>query len=450
VEGAQPAVRDAQIVNKEGEPIPGVPRRAVESLPVNRRILVALSYGHLATDLSQGAVPALLPVFQSRYHLSYLALGLVVLIANVSSSVIQPAFGMLSDRIKLHWLMPAGALVAGVGIALAVLARHYAMMVGMIFFSGLGVAAFHPEGYKSASLASGERRATGMSYFSAGGNLGYGLGPAAASVAISLWGEYGICYIIPFAIAAALVLWRTVSPWAASARADIADIAAATPAGRRAQRVPAASSGAGAGGILALLVTYVILRSWISTNTSSYIPLYFTGVRHMAPTYGGVVVSVFLGSGAIGTLLGGIAADRWGHRRMLVLSMLILPPFLWAIPRLAGAWPLLAALISGMAVVSTFAVAMVMAQALFPQRVGLVSGLIIGFAVGMGGVGVTALGGIADRWGVLRAMDVTTLLPFAAAAVALLLPGESPSGRNPLARPPRTSISDAPARAGGH
>jgi len=419
--------------------------RAVESLPVNRRILVSLSYGHLATDLSQGAVPALLPVFQSQYHLSYTALGLVVLIANVSSSVIQPVFGLLSDRIKLHWLMPTGALVAGAGIALAVLARSYATMVGMIFVSGLGVAAFHPEGYKSASLASGARRATGMSYFSAGGNLGYGLGPAAASFAISLWGEYGICYIIPFAIAGALVLWRIVMPWAASAHVDIAT---ATPAGQRIQGGRAVSSGAGATGILILLVTYVVLRSWISTNTSSYIPLYFTGVRHLAPTYGGIVVSVFLGAGAVGTLLGGIAADRWGHRRMLIVSMAILPPFLWAIPRLAGVWPLLAALISGMAVVSTFAVAMVMAQALFPQRVGLISGLIIGFAVGMGGVGVTALGGVADRWGVLRAMDVTTLIPLVAAAVALFLPRESPSERNPLARPPRTAISNA--RAGGH
>ncbi len=95
------------------------------------------------------------------------------------------------------------------------------------------------------------------------------------------------------------------------------------------------------------------------------------------------------------------------------------------LPRTSGIWVLLIALVSGMAVVSTFAVAMVMAQSVLPDRIGLISGLIIGFAVGMGGVGVTVLGSIADRWGLLRAMDATALLPAAAVGIALLLPPDS-------------------------
>jgi FSR family fosmidomycin resistance protein-like MFS transporter len=130
---------------------------------VNRRVLAQLSFGHLATDLSQGALPALLPLFKSRYHLSYTDVGFIVLMANISSSLIQPAFGVLSDRITMRWLMPIGSLVAGTGIVLAVQASHFTVMIAMIFLSGLGVAAFHPEGYKFAGLASGERRATGMS-----------------------------------------------------------------------------------------------------------------------------------------------------------------------------------------------------------------------------------------------------------------------------------------------
>src|SRR5579871_496595 len=132
----------------------------VEDDPVNRRILATLSYGHLATDLPQGAIPALLPLFRSEYHLSYTQLGLIVLLANVSSSVIQPLFGVLSDRMKMYWLMPAGTLVASAGMLLAVAAaRQYPTVVAMIFLSGLGVAAFHPEGYKYAGLASGAGRA---------------------------------------------------------------------------------------------------------------------------------------------------------------------------------------------------------------------------------------------------------------------------------------------------
>ncbi len=416
----------------------------VEPHSVNRRILAFLSYGHLATDLAQGAVPALLPLFKVRYHLSYTDVGIIVLMANLSSSVIQPAFGVLSDRAAMRWLLPVGALLSGVGIILAVHASRYWLVIAMIFLSGLGVAAFHPEGYKCAGLASGERRATGMSYFSAGGSLGYGLGPAAASVALSTAGRAGMLYLMIVSLPAAFLLWRI----AASRTVGRAIEAASTPAAGAAAAVRA-PMGRASMGILALLVTFVVLRSWVQAGMSSFIPLYFIGLRHEDPRYAGALVSVFLGSGAIGTLAGGWAADRWGRRITLIASMVIVTPLLWVLPRAAGAPEILAALLSGMAIVSTFAVVMVMAQALIPERIGLISGLIIGFAVGTGGIGVTLLGAVADRWGLLRAMDVTALLPVAALAIAVILPPDPRPARNSSAALSRTSSSAAEAKAGG-
>ena len=429
---------------------------------MNRRVLAQLSYGHFATDLPQGALPALLPLFKSQYHLSYTDIGLVVLIASISSSIIQPAFGILSDRARIRWLMPAGALIAGTGMVLAVSATHFAFMIAMIFFSGLGVAAFHPEGYKFAGLASGGRAATGMSYFSVGGNLGFGLGPAAASITLHLAGPRGILYLPVFSIPAAAILWSVASPrrhaqleaeWRASARNAPASDGAALPAvtGTVARGTSGAPwpGGMTARTLLSLLVTFVVLRSWVSVGESSFIPLYFTGIRHMNPTYAGLLVSLFLAAGSIGTLIGGAAADRWGKRRMLIVSMIILPPLLWLIPRAVGPAGMIAALIAGMAAVSTFAVVMVMAQSVIPERIGLISGLIIGFAVGTGGIGTTLLGAVADRWGVLRAMDVTAFLPLAALAIALLLPRDPPSARNQRVESARTSMSDVHANAAG-
>ena len=410
-------------------------------------MLAQLSYGHFATDLSQGALPALLPVFKSQYHLSYTDVGVIVLIANISSSVIQPAFGVLSDRVGMRWLMPLGTLIAGAGIVLAVTASHFAVMIAMIFLCGLGVAAFHPEGYKFAGLASGARRATGMSYFSVGGNLGFGFGPAAASVAVHVAGPRGILYVLPFSVTAAILLWQVAAPRRRQQlEAEWRPAAAATPLRGRPTGLP--MSGA-ARTMLALLVAFVVLRSWVSVGQSSFIPLYFTGVRHLTPTYAGLMVSLFLGAGSIGTLLGGIAADRWGRRRMLIVSMIVLPPLLWAMPRAIGAAGMLAALVAGMAAVSTFAVVMVMAQTVMPERIGLISGLIIGFAVGTGGIGTTLLGVVADRWGVLRALDMTALLPLPALAIALLLPPDPPGERNRGAEPARSSRSGAHADVAG-
>ncbi len=379
-------------------------------------MLAALSYGHFATDLSQGAIPTLLPVFKSQYHLSYTDVGFIVLIANISSSVIQPVFGILSDRIAIRWLMPAGVFLAGTGIALAVLSPSYGVMLAMVFISGVGVAAFHPEGYKLAGLASGEGRVTGMSYFSVGGNLGYGLGPAAAGIAISLAGREGMAYVLPLGIPAAILLWRLAGREAQALQETARTLSAADPPAARTEMLRTSSV------IIGLIVLFVVLRSWISVGVSSFIPLYFTGVRHMDPRFAAVLVTCFLGAGAVGTLLGGPAADRWGPRLTLIASMAVLPPLLWILPRASGTWALVVALISGMAVVSTFAVAMVMAQSVIPGRLGLISGLVIGFGVGTGGIGVTLLGAIADRWGLLSAMDITAGLPIAAMAVALLVP----------------------------
>lgn len=414
----------------------GVAARAVEPLTVNRRILAVLSYGHLATDLSQGAIPALLPVFKALFHLSYAGVGFIVLMANISSSIIQPAFGALSDRFRLRWMMPLGALLAGAGMTLAVLSPHYAVMVALVLISGLGVAAFHPEGYRFAGLAAGERRATGMSYFSVGGNIGYGLGPAAATLALSLAGVHGMVYLIAFSVPAAILLWRMVGP---GQRKDLEAgwaVPASTAVVGRATGPLARESSSW---ILVLLIVFVVLRSWISVGTASFIPLYYTGVRHFDPRYGGTLVSLFLGAGAIGTLFGGIAADRFGRRALLIVSVAILPPLLLMLTRAGGVWTMAAATVAGMAAVSTFAVVMVMAQELMPARIGMVSGLIIGFAVGMGGIGVTILGAIADRWGLQVAMDITAVLPLPALALALMLPSDrrirAGAGRPPKREP---------------
>jgi MFS transporter, FSR family, fosmidomycin resistance protein len=403
---------------------PGGAERTVESQTVNRRIQAVLSFSHLATDLSQGAIPALLPVFKELFHLSYAGVGFVVLMANVSSSVVQPAFGALSDRLRLQWMIPVGALLAGAGMTLAVFSPHYWVLVGLILVSGLGVAAFHPEGYRFAGLAAGQRRATGMAYFSVGGNIGYGLGPAAASLALSLAGLHGMVYLIVFSVAAAILFWKTIRPglrerleaeWVGPASADLPD----RPAGSPSRQNVTWS--------LVLLIAFVVLRSWVSVGTASFIPLYYTGVRHVDPRYGGMLVSLFLGAGAVGTLFGGVAADRFGRRMLLIFSTAILPALLLMLTRTSGIVTLVAAAIGGMAAVSTFAVVMVMAQDLIPERIGMISGLIIGLAVGMGGIGATTLGAIADRWGLGTALDITALLPLAALGIALAIPSDRSS-----------------------
>ena len=148
--------------------------------------MAVLSAGHCATDFANGALPALLPFMVDRFRLSYTLAAVVMLASTAASSLVQPFFGAWSDRRGALWLLPAGVALAGIGIALAAAAPAYWLVLLLVVVSGLGVAAYHPEGSKFAAYASGRKRASGMSYFNSGGNAGYALG-AFATGQLVVW-----------------------------------------------------------------------------------------------------------------------------------------------------------------------------------------------------------------------------------------------------------------------
>ena len=169
----------------------------------------ALSSGHLVTDLAQGSLPAFLPFLVDEFGLSYTMAAALVLAGTFASSIIQPLFGLWSDARGALWLLPAGVAIAGVGMGAAALAPSYPLVVLAVVVSGLGVAAYHPEGSKFASYVSGGRRASGMAFFSVGGNVGFALGPLVASFVIITLGfglEGGALVAIPGLIVAVVLL----------------------------------------------------------------------------------------------------------------------------------------------------------------------------------------------------------------------------------------------------
>src|SRR3954453_3890322 len=169
--------------------------------------MATLSAGHLATDFAGGALPALLPFLVDRFSLSYTLAGVIVLASTLSGSILQPLFGLWSDRRGALWLLPTGVILAGAGMALAALSPSYWAVIVFVIVSGLGTAAYHPEGSKFAAYASGRRRASGMSLFTIGGNLGDALG-AVVTTPLVLWlGLRGGAFVaVPCAAAGVLLL----------------------------------------------------------------------------------------------------------------------------------------------------------------------------------------------------------------------------------------------------
>jgi MFS transporter, FSR family, fosmidomycin resistance protein len=376
---------------------------------VDPKGMAALSSGHLATDLAQGSLPALLPFLATRFDLSYTMVGALVLAATFSSSLIQPAFGLWSDARKALWLLPAGVALAGVGMAFASVAPSYALVLLGVLVSGLGVAAYHPEGSKFASYVSGTRRATGMSFFSVGGNIGFALGPLLASffvITLGLGLDGGALLVLPGLFVAALLL--VALPY----------LAAFVPAEEvLARRAAEGNNWYG----LSLLLAVVGLRSLAHMGLFAFVPLYEISRGHGAG-YGTALLALFLFAGALGTLLGGRLADLVGRRAVLLGSFVVSTPLIVVYALAGGVVGVVALTLSGAAVIGTFGVSLVMSQEYMPGRVGMASGLSIGFAIGLGGVAALTLGALADAVDLRTAVLATCVGPALCIFLTLLLP----------------------------
>jgi FSR family fosmidomycin resistance protein-like MFS transporter len=383
--------------------------------------MVTLSGGHLSVDFASGAVPALLPFLTDEFDLSYTATAALILAVLVSSSLLQPLFGLWSDRRGAMWLLPGGVALAGIGTGLGSVAPTYPLVVALFFAAGVGIAAYHPEGAKFAAYASGRKRASGMSYFNIGGNSGYALAPILITPLVIWLGlEGGALAMIPV-LAFAIVLTRLV------------------PSLRRV--VPSATARAAVAGdddvrAMTLLSVVIGLRSVAWFALLAFVPLWIVS-NGGTEGEGGRELALMLVSGAVGTIVLGPVADRVGLRRTLLVTQAALPVLIVVFVAVGGVVGTLALMLVGLSVVGTFGVTMVLGQLYLPRRVGLASGLTIGLAMGIGGVAAVSLGAVADAIDLQTALYVAAAAPAFGALVCLFLPAPH------VLRPP--SVEPAPA-----
>jgi FSR family fosmidomycin resistance protein-like MFS transporter len=380
------------------------------------RLLGFLALGHMVIDINQGSFPVILPFLKDALNLSYAATGLIVLAANITSSLIQPLFGYLADKTARRWLLPISVLLSAVGLGFLGLAPSYGAVLALVVITGFGVAAYHPEGYRTATAVAGDRKATGVSIFSTGGNVGIALGPPLLTVLLTTYGLPGsLGMLVPGLLVAALltaVLPRLSAPAPTVARDRASAAGAQTMVGA-----------------MSLLILVVAIRSWTQLGFTTFMPFYWRDVLHGDPRLVGTLLAVFLGAGAIGTLAAGPVADRVGVRRYVVSVFLLATPlavgFLFV---RSGALVFVLLALLGFVLVSTFTVSVVLGQAYLPRNPGMASGLIVGFAIGAGGIGASALGWVADHWGLTAALGISAVMPLAGFLVALFLPDPKTGG----------------------
>jgi FSR family fosmidomycin resistance protein-like MFS transporter len=372
--------------------------------------MAGLSAGHLFTDLNQGAVAALVPFLTAERGISLAAAGALVFAATVSSSIVQPLFGIFSDKKPIPALMPLGVLLAGCGMALVGVAPSYPLTLLCVVVSGLGVAAFHPEAARFANYVSGSGRARGMSFFSVGGNAGFALGPAVTTPLVLLFGLPGSLFLALPAVAMAAVFLHEL-PRMLTFRPVLGESE-----GEAEVEVPEHWWP------FARMIAVVIVRSFVYFGMVAFVASYYERVLDVSPALGNTALTLMLLGGAAGTLIMGPLADRFGRRTVLGISMLVLPPLIFCFTLVGPFFGMALLVLVGAATVGTFGVTVVMGQEYLPGRIGLAAGITMGLSIGLGGAGAPLLGFVADSAGLSFTMMIIAALPVLGLIIALTLP----------------------------
>lgn len=378
------------------------------------RSMALLAIAHMTDDVNQSFIPAILPFLILKLHLSYAAAAGLVLAQAISSSVVQPAIGHLADRRPMPWLIGLGLLLAGGGVAAMGIAPTFALLFTASLVSGIGVAMFHPEAARFANYVAGAKKATGMRWFAAGGNVGFAIGPAFATAAVAAWGLHGtLAAAVPVLIVAGIVF------------AERRRLATFLPARRKGGTLPEFADDWQS---FWRLTAFVVVRSMAYIGLVTFIPLYCIAVLHGSPALGAAVLTTYLACGVLGTLAGGPLADRFGRRTVLLTStgaataLIALFVLVTARGNVPPGAPFALAGAIGFVLVASQTSFIVLGQEYLPNRLGMASGVTLGLAVSLGGTFTPVLGAIGDAHGIAVTISTIAVLSAIAMAIGFTLP----------------------------
>jgi len=364
-----------------------------------------LVLGHTVNDMYSNLLAGLLPVLILAFGLSYMLAGLAALVFNACSSVMQPFLGRWFDRTHATWLLEIGLALNCICMSLVGISPNYVVLLFLLGTAGLGTASFHPPAFSTVVKAGTSRKGQAMGFFIAGGNTGFFLGPIVAGLILTAYGLHGTLLLLPVGLIAALILLR-------------ARVTAATPTAilDADSTQPVANKR-----LVALLASITACRSTTITVAETFLPVYFVA-RGEPLVIATALASVWLGIGVLGQFAGGYISDRVGRFPVIISSLLIGCPLFLTFLMTSGLTSIMFLALAGVVLYASWSVIVVMASEAAPQNVGTVSGLMLGFSVGIGGFAALGFGALADRIGLQSALIAITTFLVVGGILAFMIP----------------------------
>lgn len=368
-------------------------------------MLIICGISHFLNDMIQSIIPSIYPILKDKFDFSFAQIGIITLIFQMTSSILQPFTGLYADKHPRPYALSIGMCFTLVGLLVLGFAENYLLILLSVSVVGLGSSIFHPTASRVAQLASGGKKSLAQSIFQVGGNGGSALGPLLAAAIILPFGQHSISFFALAALLAAIIMIRLGSWYKAR-------MAYATKHPQKTVGINTNISKRAKYGALAILIMLVFSKYFYTSCITSYFTFFLIDKFGISVGASQLCLFVFLAAFAIGTVAGGLLGDKFGRKYVIWFSILGSAPFALIMPYANFAWTIVCTFLSGLIIASAFSSIVVYATDLMPDKVGLIAGIFFGLMFGLGGLGSAFFGWLADKTSIEFIFQVSSYLPL--------------------------------------
>lgn len=376
-------------------------------------MLIICGISHFLNDMIQSIIPSIYPILKDKFDFSFAQIGIITLIFQMTSSILQPFTGLYADKHPRPYALSVGMCFTLVGLLVLAFAENYLLILIAVSVVGLGSSVFHPTASRVAQLASGGKKSLAQSIFQVGGNGGSALGPLLAAAIILPLGQHSISFFALAALLAAIIMVRLGSWYKAR-------MAYATKHPQKTVGINTNISKRAKYGALAILIILVFSKYFYTSCITSYFTFFLIDKFDISVGASQLCLFVFLAAFAIGTVAGGLLGDKFGRKYVIWFSILGSAPFALIMPYANFAWTIVCTFLSGLIIASAFSSIVVYATDLMPDKVGLIAGIFFGLMFGLGGLGSAFFGWLADKASIEFIFQVSAYLPLLGIIAGLL------------------------------
>ena len=360
---------------------------------------------HFLNDMIQSIIPSIYPILKDKFDFSFAQIGLITLVFQMTSSILQPFTGLYADKHPRPYALSVGMCFTLIGLLVLAFAEYYWAILIAVSVVGFGSSVFHPTASRVTQLASGGKKSLAQSIFQVGGNGGSPLGPLLAALIVLPYGQHSISWFAIAAMLAALIMVR-LGAWYKAKLQYVVNHPLKT-AGLNNNISKRAKYGA-----LAILILLVFSKYFYTSCITSYFTFFLIDKFGVSVKASQLFLFVFLAAFAIGTVAGGMLGDKFGRKYVIWFSILGAAPFALAMPYVNLTWTIICCFLSGLIIASAFSSIVVYATDLMPDKVGMIAGIFFGLMFGLGGLGSAFFGWLADKTSIEYIFQVSSLLPL--------------------------------------